>query len=395
MTPPAGRAGFRLLALSVLLLPLALLAGCKEENKYVAPPPPQVGVAQPLQQAVRQYLELTGNTEPYNTVDLVARVQGFLSEQNYVDGATVKRGDQLFVIEPAPYQAQLQQAQSALSSARAQLVYTQAEFQRQSTLLRQNVTAEATLDQARAKRDSDQANVTNQEAAVTIAAINLGYTRVSAPFDGVVTRHLVSIGELVGQTNPTKLATIVQLDPMYVTFNVSEQDVLRVRANLQQRRLTLAEINKVPVEVGLMDEQGFPHEGRLNYIAPQLDAATGTILVRGVFENATRGLLPGFFVRVRVPMESEQKNALLVPDRALGANQDGRYLLVVNKDDVIEERKVTTGQAVGSLRVIESGLQPDDRVVVAGSWRAIPGSKVAPQPTAIAAAPSDTTTAAK
>ncbi len=395
MTPPAGRAGFRLLALSVLLLPLALLAGCKEENKYVAPPPPQVGVAQPLQQAVRQYLELTGNTEPYNTVDLVARVQGFLSEQNYVDGATVKRGDQLFVIEPAPYQAQLQQAQSALSSARAQLVYTQAEFQRQSTLLRQNVTAEATLDQARAKRDSDQANVTNQEAAVTIAAINLGYTRVSAPFDGVVTRHLVSIGELVGQTNPTKLATIVQLDPMYVTFNVSEQDVLRVRANLQQRRLTLAEINKVPVEVGLMDEQGFPHEGRLNYIAPQLDAATGTILVRGVFENATRGLLPGFFVRVRVPMESEQKNALLVPDRALGANQDGRYLLVVNKDDVIEERKVTTGQAVGSLRVIEFGLQPDDRVVVAGSWRAIPGSKVAPQPTAIAAAPSDTTTAAK
>ena len=356
MTPPAGRAGFRLLALSVLLLPLALLAGCKEENKYVAPPPPQVGVAQPLQQAVRQYLELTGNTEPYNTVDLVARVQGFLSEQNYVDGATVKRGDQLFVIEPAPYQAQLQQAQSALSSARAQLVYTQAEFQRQSTLLRQNVTAEATLDQARAKRDSDQANVTNQEAAVTIAAINLGYTRVSAPFDGVVTRHLVSIGELVGQTNPTKLATIVQLDPMYVTFNVSEQDVLRVRANLQQRRLTLAEINKVPVEVGLMDEQGFPHEGRLNYIAPQLDAATGTILVRGVFENATRGLLPGFFVRVRVPMESEQKNALLVPDRALGANQDGRYLLVVNKDDVIEERKVTTGQAVGSLRVIEVRL---------------------------------------
>jgi len=394
--PARRRAAQPLPIASVCLFAVAaLLGGCKDENKYVPPPPPRVGVAQPAQQAVRAYLEETGNTQAFNTVDLVARVKGFLSEIDYADGAPTKRGTTLFVIEPATYEAQLQQAQAQLIIAKAKLVQSQAEFDRQSKLFSQNVTAQATLDQARAKRDSDQGGVLNAQGDVTLAALNLGYTHVAAPFDGIVSRHLVSAGELVGADTATKLATIVQLDPIYVTFNVSEQDALKVRENLKQRRLTLAEIDKVPIEVGLMNEEGTPHKGFLDYVAPGLDPATGTILVRGIFQNPDRTLVPGFFVRIRLPMERGQETALLVPDRVLGQSQEGRYVLVLNKDDVVEQRMVKVGQQVGSLRVIDSGLQPDDRVIVTGAGRAIPGRKAAPEPATIASSSSDATLATK
>ena len=369
----------------ILIALFASLAGCRDENKFAAPPPPQVGVARPLQQDVLNYLEGTGNTVAVNQIDLVARVKGFLSAIDYQDGAAVKVGDVLFVIEQAPYQAQLQQAQAALEIAQAKLVQSQAEFERQQTLLRQNVTAQSTLDQARAKRDSDQGDVTNAQAGVTIAAINLGYTHVAAPFDGVATQHLVSTGALVGASGDTKLATLVQVDPIYATFNVSEQDVLRIREALKERRLTQADFDKIPIEIGLMDEEGYPHKGVLQYISPELDPATGTILVRGVFENKTRALLPGFFVRVRVPITQQPQTALLVPNSALGASQQGRYLLVVNAQDEVEQRQVKTGAEHGALRVIESGLKPDDRVIVTGAGRAVPGRKVAPTETKIAA----------
>lgn len=394
---PRGRAAGRVVPAAALVLVAAglLLSGCKEQNTYAPSPPPKVGVAAPLQRPVTEYLEETGNTAAVNQISLVARVKGFLSEIKYQDGAVARQGESLFVIEPAPYEAQLKQAQAALVIAKAQLVQSQAELDRQQTLFRQNVTAESTLDQARAKRDSDQGNVTNAEAGVTVAAINLGYTHVSAPFDGVVTKHQVSVGELVGATTETTLATLVQLNPIYVTFNVNEQDVLRVRRGLD-RKLTQADFAKIPIEVGLMDEDGYPHKGVIEYIAPELDPASGTILVRGVFENSSRALLPGLFVRIRIPIGRPQHNALLVPNRILGTSQQGRYLLVVNKDDVVEQRTVKTGSLVGGdLRVIESGIAPDDRVIIAGAGRAVPGRKVAPQAATFAAAGGTTTTAAK
>jgi membrane fusion protein, multidrug efflux system len=190
---------------ALALAGLLAIAGCKQQNAYV-PPPPEVGVAKPLQQAVTPYLEGTGNTAAFNQVDLSARVEGFLQEIDYTDGAMAKRGDTLFVLEPAPYQAKLQQAQASLASVQAAVVQSEAEFNRQATLLRQNVSAQNTYDAALAKRDSDRAEVLNQQVAVTIAAINYGYTHVTAPFDGEVTNHLVSVGELVGVTGPTKLA---------------------------------------------------------------------------------------------------------------------------------------------------------------------------------------------
>lgn len=309
----------------VLCVGLALLSGCKDENKFAAPPPPQVGVAHPVQQKVRSYLEGTGNTVAVNQIDLVARVKGFLSAIEYQDGAAAARGQTLFVIEQAPYQAQLQQAQASLQIAQASLAQTQAEFDRQQTLVRQNVTSQSNLDQARAARDTAQGNVQNAQGGVTIAAINLGYTNVAAPFDGVVTQHLASVGALVGASGDTKLATLVQLKPIYAAFNVSEQDVLRIRAALKARRLTQADFDRIPIEVGLMDEQGYPHAGVLQYIAPELDPATGTILVRGVFDNADRGLLPGLFVRVRVPITEQPQTALLVP-RPHPRQQPGRPL---------------------------------------------------------------------
>jgi RND family efflux transporter MFP subunit len=369
-----------------LLLASGVLAGCKDENKLAEPPPPQVEVARPAAQSVLQYLQATGNTVAVNQIDLVARVKGFLSAIQYQDGAPVKPGDTLFVIEQAPYQAQLQQAQAQLVIAQAKLVQSQAEFDRQLTLLRQNVTAQSTLDQARAKRDSDQGDVTNAQAGVTIAALNLGYTNVAAPFAGVASRHLVSVGALVGTDGNTTLATLVQLDPIYAVFTVSEQDVLRVREALRQRRITPDQYGKVPGEIGLMDEAGYPHKGRLDYISPGLDPSTGTILVRAIFDNPDRALLPGFFVHARVPISPEPVAALLVPNRALGANQQGRYLLVVNAQDVVEQRQVTTGAQYGALRVIETGLKPDDRVIVTGLSRAVPGRKVVATDTQLAAA---------
>lgn len=370
--------------LAILLIASALVAACSKQNTYVPPPPAKVGVATPLQQTVTLHLEQTGNTIAYNTVDLVARVEGFLTAIKYEDGAAVKKDDDLFIIEQPPYEAQLEQAKAALLSAKAELVKSQAEFDRQSTLRSQDVSSQVQLDKARAQRDTDQANVMSQEAGVQIAQINLGYTTVKAPFDGIVTRHLVSVGELVGGTTKTKLATIVQLDPIYVTFNLSEQEMLKIRENLGGRRLTLAELQKVPMEIGLMTEQGYPHKGHIDYVAPELDSQTGTILVRGVFSNPDRVLLPGLFVRIQIPTGRVDQNALLVPDRALGQNQAGRYLLVLNQDDVVEQRKVEVGQQTGELRIISSGLKPDDRVVVSGIQRAIPGKKVAPQAATIA-----------
>ncbi|MBS0559606.1 MAG: efflux RND transporter periplasmic adaptor subunit [Proteobacteria bacterium] len=368
-----------------LLLAGITLAACKEEkNTYVPPPPAQVGVSQPLQLAVVPYLEATGNTAAFNQVDLEARIQGFLTAIDYVDGAAAKQGDTLFVIEPAPYQAALQQAQATLAATQAELIAAEAEYKRQATLLAQNVSAQNTYDQALAKRDSLRAQAQNNEAAVTQAAINYGYTRVTAPFDGIVSNHLQSVGELVGYGAPTKLATIVQLDPIYVYFTISEQQLIGIREAAAKMGLTRQDINKVPIEVGLMTEQGFPHRGKLDYSAPFVDTATSTLTVRGIFENKDHALLPGFFVRIRVPLGLEaQGKTLLVPDIVLGADQAGQYLLVVNKDNVVEQRKVTTGQAYGELRAITAGLEPTDRVVVSGLQKAIPGAKVDPQPAEI------------
>jgi len=313
-------------------------------------------------------------------------VQGFLQSIDYTDGDFVKEGTTLFTIEPETYKLKLEQAQAAEAGAQATLKQAEYDFRRQTDLVARQAVSQATLDTSTANRDNAQANLLQAQANTRIAEVNYGYTKVTAPFDGVVSAHLVSVGELVGAASPTQLASIVALDPIYVNFNVNERDVIRIRAEAMRKGLTPSDLKQVPVEVGLQTETGYPHEGKLDYVSPTINQSTGTLAVRGLIPNPNRVLLPGYFVRVRVPVE-QQNDALLVPDTSLGSDQGGRYLLVVNKDNVVEQRKVTTGPVEGELRVIDDGLKADDRVVIAGLLRVIPGEKVDPQVQKIEQAP--------
>jgi len=355
-----------------------VLLGCEDRNKYQPPPAPEVGVETPQRRPVTLYLEVTGNTSAYNRVDLVARVQGFLDKVGYKDGETVAAGTTLFEIERAPYETSLQIAEASREQQEALLVQAEADLNRQLTLQQRQVASEARLDESRSKRDSTQAALDQAKGQVQQAKINLAYTEIKAPFAGVVTARLVDPGALVGASGPTKLASIVQVDPIYVNFSVNEQQVLQVRDQLRSQGLTVKDLGPIPVEVGLQTDTGFPHKGVINYIAPDLDQSTGTLAVRALLDNKERVLLPGLFVRVRVPIERNLES-LLVPDRALGNNQLGRYLLVVNDKNVVEQRQVQTGDAVdGGMRIIKAGLKAEDRVVVNGNQRAIPGGVVKP-----------------
>ncbi|MGO4139336.1 efflux RND transporter periplasmic adaptor subunit [Rhizobium brockwellii] len=369
------------LHLSVVLAGMAILAGCEETgNTYVAPPPPPVRVAQPIQQPVTLYFELTGNTAPLNSVDIEARVQGYVQSIDYQDGMTVMKGTRLFGIERNTYQAQLDQAKASLASQQASQVGAQQEYDRQLNLSKQQVTTQTAVDSAKATLDEANASILNAQANLDLATINLGYTEVLAPFDGTVTDHLVDIGALVGVSGPTKLASIVQTDPLYAYFNVSETQVLMIKETLakQGRTFKQTDLPSIPAELGLQTEEGYPHKGHLDYVSPQLDASTGTLQVRALFDNKDHAMLPGLFVRVRVPVGHNDK-ALLVRDDAIGTNQLGSYLLVLGKDDVIEQKQVKTGQREGALRIIDSGLDPANWVVTQGIQQAIPGGKVAPE----------------
>jgi membrane fusion protein, multidrug efflux system len=354
------------------------LAGCEDRNQYRPPPAPEVGIETPQRRPVTLYLELTGNTSAFNKVDLVARVQGFLDKVGYKDGERVAAGTTLFEIERAPYETSLQIAEASREQQAALLVQAEADLNRQLTLQQRQVASEARLDESRSKRDATVAALEQAKGQVQQAKINLGYTDIKAPFAGVVTARLVDPGSLVGAGGPTKLASIVQIDPIYVNFNVNEQQVLNIRNQLRSQGLTIKDLGPIPVEVGLQTETGFPHAGVINYIAPDLDQSTGTLAVRAVLDNKQGVLLPGLFVRVRVPLQ-QNVDSLLVPDRALGNNQQGRYVLVVNDKNIVEQRTVEVGDAVdGGMRVIKQGLAGEDRVVVSGIQRAIPGSAVKP-----------------
>ncbi len=369
-----------------ILLPtaaLVTLAGCGEKNEYVAPPPPQVTVAAALEQPITRYLDLTGNTASINTVDLNARVQGFLTAINYKDGALAKKGDVLFVIEQDQYKADVAQAKATLAAKEASQVQAEAEFNRQNQLAKQDFASQATLDQARAKRDGAIADVQNAQASLELAQINLGYTEVHAPFDGVVTAHLQDVGALVGYGSPTKLATIVEVNPLYVWFSLSEQQVLRIKEGLAKDGLSLMQVSRnigagqIPVEIGLQTESGFPHKGHLDYVSPQVDPNLGTLTVRAIFDNANNELLPGLFARVRLPL-GKALPSVLVSETAIGVNQLGPYVLTVGADGVVTQTTVTQGQLqTNGLRVIETGLKAGDKIIVNGLQRAIPGSKVA------------------
>jgi RND family efflux transporter MFP subunit len=362
---------------ALMLVALTNITACGEDNRYAAPPPQRVTVATPVEQEVSRYFESTGNSAAINTVDLVARVQGFVQAISYTDGEFVKKDKSLFTIEPEPYRLKVEAAKASVASAQATLKNNERAYRRQADLVVKHFASQAAYDTALAERDSAQANLQSAMANLQQAEINLGYTNVTAPFDGVVSARQVSIGQLVGATLATVLSTIVQLDPIWVNFTASERDVLQVRASLARAGRTTTDLLGVPVEIGLQTESGYPHRGKLDYVAPTVDPSTGTLAARAILQNSDRVLLPGYFVRVRIP--SRPESALLVSDAAIGSDQGGRYVLVVDKDNVVEQRKVDPGQLVGELRVIEKGLSKDDHVIVGGIMRAIPGQRVEPE----------------
>ena len=385
----AGKSRRRGLAVVATIAALAL-AGCGSKNAYVPPPPPKVVVAQPLQEPVTLYAFLTGNTLPFKSVNLVARVQGYLESIDYKDGAAVTKGKQLFGIERDVYQAQLDQAKAQLAHDEGVLAQAQANLTRYQTLLKQNSIARQQAEDQAFVVLQNKATVELDKANVETASINLGYTRVLAPFDGAVTNHLVDVGALVGVSGPTTLAIIVETDPLYVYFTASEPQVLAFRrrnaeAGHPVSSTDLTRVSSIPVEIGLQGEEGYPHKGHLDYVSPQIDAATGTLTLRALFENKDHVLLPGVFVRVRTPTGYQEK-ALLTRNDAIGTSQEGSYVLVAGPDNVVERRVVKPGQQVGKLRVIESGLDPSDWVVTEGVQRAIPGAKIAPQRSELASA---------
>ncbi|MCF8476286.1 MAG: efflux RND transporter periplasmic adaptor subunit [Pseudolabrys sp.] len=364
-------------AAGAVLAAAVALAGCGEQNTYVPPPPPKVTVAPPVKRAFTHYLEATGNTAAVDSADLVARVPGFVEAIKYNDGDFVKKGTLLFVIEQKPYALKVESARASEESAQASLKKSQLEYDRTAELLTSGSTTQAKLDDLTGNRDSAKAALEQAVASRKLAENDYDYTSVEAPFDGIVSARTVSVGSYVGSTT-TVLATIVRNDPIYVNFNISEKDVLRIRAEIARRGLTPQDLKKVPVDIGLQTDEGYPHRGHLDYAAPTVDASTGTLVARAVLDNPKHVLLPGYFVRVRVPLGPPQ-DALAVPDTALGTDQGGRYVLTVGQDNVVEQNKVTVGSIEGTMRVIEKGLNAGDRVIVNGIQRAIPGQKVDPQ----------------
>lgn len=382
----ARTAGAGVLAAAAALL----LGGCNEKNAYEAPPAAKVTVASPVQMPVTLYSEFTGNTVAVKAVDLEARVEGFLTAIDYHDGAVVKKDTVLFEIEKAEYAAKVDLQKAALDSARATQANAQREYDRQAALGEREVSSARTVDVAKTALDTATAQVASAEASLKLAETSYAYTTVRAPFEGVVTRHLVDVGALVGGTGATKLATILQVDPIDVYFNISEQQQHDLLADLARSGKSAQGILKaedaLPVEVALQPDLAFQYKGRIDYIAPRIDATTGTLEVRASLENPQLRLTPGLFVRVRVATGTIE-NALLVNDNAVLSNQVGSYVMVVGKDNVVEQRQVTTGPVEGQLRVITKGLKADDKVVIGSIQRAVAGNTVNPVAGAMAAPP--------
>ncbi len=364
-----------------------LLVGCEEKNKYVEPPPPKVTVAQPLVQEVIDNLDFTGTTVASERVEVVARVAGVLQSMNFTPGTEVKRGALLFVIEPKEYQADLLAAESELVTAQANLKQATTELARAERLFKQRAGTDVQVVKWRRDQELARAAIQRSNAAIVRAKLNLGYTRVTAPISGRVGRNKVDIGNLVGQGKATELTEITAYDPMYVYFNLNERDFLRVhsmyRAKAREKGINTAKVSQrklnIRVYLGLANEDDYPHEGLLDFAESGLDSDTGTLQLRAVFQNkeVPRALNPGLFSRVHMPI-SKRPNMPLVTELAIGADQSGRYLLVVNSENVVEKRNIRLGQLVDGMRVIEEGVGSDDRVIVKGIQRARPGSKVDP-----------------
>ena len=367
------------LLLAATLVASSILAACgrNEAAERQAAPLPQVTVAAAVSRQVTEFDEFTGRFEAVDRVEIRPRVSGYISSVNFTDGNEVKKGDVLFVIDPRPYVAERDKARAQLAQARSQLVLAKSERERATKLLGQHAISQEEFDTRAAGSEQAQANVEAAQAALDSAALNLEFTRVTAPISGRISRAVVTLGNFVSN-GQTLLTTLVSLDPIYVTFDGDEQAYLKYTKQLREGAHAASRESGNPVVVGLADESGFPHHGAMVFVDNALDPATGTIHSRALLDNHERFFTPGLFARIRM-LDTSQHDAVLVNDSAIGTDQTVRYVLVVDKSDKVEYRPVQLGPVIDGLRVVQAGLSAGETIVVNGLQRVRPGAQVQPQ----------------
>ncbi|MGM4928340.1 efflux RND transporter periplasmic adaptor subunit [Tardiphaga sp. 215_C5_N2_1] len=367
---------------------LLLLAGCGKKEEAAAPPPPPVTVANPTKKVTTDWDEFTGRFDAIEQVQIRARVTGFVTKVAFTDGAVVKAGDLLYEIDPRQYQAAAEQAQGQLDDAKAKVVLAEKELERATTLIKTQAISENIVDQRSQAIAAAQAATLQAEGALKQAQLNVEYTKVVAPIAGRVSRHLVTVGNLVqgSESGATLLTSIVSLSPIYVYFDTDEATYVRNSKLWFEGKRPSSRDTPNPVQITLVGETKPSHEGKMDFLDNRLDVGTGTLRGRAIVDNKDLSILPGQFARVRV-IASGEYEALLIPDAAVANDQSRKIVMVVKADDTVEARPVTLGPLDGGLRVIREGLKPDDRVIVDGIQRARVGAKVAPKMAAATPAP--------
>jgi membrane fusion protein, multidrug efflux system len=367
--------GVRVALLSVVL---AVLSACDEEQTRAQPaaPPPEVVVATVEQHDINPKIEYVGQTVAVDSVELRARIQAFLTRRAFKEGDDVKEGSLLFTLERPPFEAAVDAAAGQVAQARAEVVRTRRDLDRAKTLYAQGNISQQSLDRAISDQQQAEATLGASEAQLRQAQIDLGYTRITAPFDGRIGRSVYSVGQWVGPDSGV-LATLVKLDPIYVVFNVSERSYLDYQKQAEEAvRAGRPQPAFVP-RLRLSNGYEYPHDGLLDFVDNRVDPSTGTIAVRAIFPNPDKLLVPGLFVTVLL-QSTEPKPALLIPQAAVQEDQGGRFVLVVGPDSKVETRRIETGTRIGVLWEVTSGLTSDERVIYEGLQKVQPGGIVTP-----------------
>lgn len=372
-----------LMGLSSVVGLCLLAASCQQPTvEMPAFEPPQVPVVKPVERRVTDTEEFTAKVDAKASVDIRARVTGYLTKVFFYDGFEVKRGDPLFLIDPRPYEMTLRRDQSQVAVLEARLIRANAELARAKGLVPQKAISGSDFDQTVAEAAEVKASLESAKAAVERAALDIQFTQVTAPIDGRISRTLITEGNLVSADN-TLLTTIVSVDPVYAYFDMAENVFQQIQQRVREGKIKYVEADKLLAFLALSTETGFPHEGYIDFAENRVDPNTGTLRLRGVFpnpkpENSGRLLMPGMFARVRIPI-GDPRPMLLVPEQALGTDQGQKFVYVVNSKSEVEYRRVTLGKLEGDLRAIDDGLRPDDQVIVRGVQRVRPGMPVKPK----------------
>jgi multidrug efflux system membrane fusion protein len=358
-------------------------ATAEASSQAAAPQATPVSVATVVQSEVATWNEFSGRLEAVERVDIRPRVVGTVQSVHFQEGSLVKKGDLLLTIDPAPYVAEVERAEAQVAAAQARMSYTRSEFERAQRLLEERAIAQREHDErVNAQREAD-ANLRAAQAALQSARLNLGYTQLRAPVSGRVGRLEITTGNLVaaGPGAPV-LTTLVSVSPIYASFDADEQVVAQALRDVRGQGSARGQIDRIPVQMGTSQNADTPHQGRLQLVDNQVDARSGTVRVRAVFDNADGSLMPGQFAKLRMG-QVKADPALLVNERAVGTDQNKRFVMVVGNDNKAAYREVTLGAHVNGLRIVTSGLQPQERVIVNGLQRVRPGALVAPQPVAM------------